>query len=81
MREREESRSGVGENEGEGKDNEEEKYSGGLERSEAVDGGVAFNERVRLGYFWAFAVFHGGVAFGGSAFADRSGLFFWGFMI
>jgi hypothetical protein len=46
VREREESRSGVGEKEGEGKENEEEKYSSGLERSEAVDGGVAFNERV-----------------------------------
>ena len=82
MREREESGSGVGEKEGEGKENEEEKHSGGLERSETVDGGVAFTRGSDWVFFGPSQFFMVVWPSADSAFADRSGLFFFlGFMI
>lgn len=39
---------GLGEEEGEGEEEEEEEDSGGLKRGEAVDGGMALEERVRV---------------------------------
>lgn len=48
-REGEEGGRGVGEEEGDGEEEEEEEDGGGLEGSEAVDGGVALDEWVGFG--------------------------------